>query len=172
MLIKHKFTSAVADGADATLVRPSNWNDGHSIAPQIHNVTGADTLLITDDVETLQAGTYQVNLPAATGTGQSILVSQVGAGTMTLAPNGSDTVGGLASVPMTAAGSACLVTDEAAGSWSLICTAPPSSSVPIQYFYPGSTPLVTPINVQNLFGMTIEMTDGDVVVDGMLIDAS
>lgn len=27
--IKHKFTSAIPDGADATQVRPSNWNDEH-----------------------------------------------------------------------------------------------------------------------------------------------
>ena len=26
---KHTFTSAIADGGDATLVRPSNWNDYH-----------------------------------------------------------------------------------------------------------------------------------------------
>lgn len=25
----HNFVSAVADGADATLMRPSNWNDAH-----------------------------------------------------------------------------------------------------------------------------------------------
>lgn len=30
MAVKHKFTSAKSDGADATLVRPSNWNDDHS----------------------------------------------------------------------------------------------------------------------------------------------
>jgi hypothetical protein len=30
--MKHAFTSAIADGADATLVRPSNWNDIH-VAP-------------------------------------------------------------------------------------------------------------------------------------------
>ena len=30
--MKHPFTSAIADGGDATLVRPSNWNDVH-VAP-------------------------------------------------------------------------------------------------------------------------------------------
>ena len=30
MPITHAFTSAVADGADATLVRPSNWNADHA----------------------------------------------------------------------------------------------------------------------------------------------
>lgn len=31
MGIKHKFQSAKSDGGDATLVRPSNWNDEHEI---------------------------------------------------------------------------------------------------------------------------------------------
>jgi len=30
--MKHAFTSGIADGGDATLVRPSNWNDIH-VAP-------------------------------------------------------------------------------------------------------------------------------------------
>lgn len=29
MAVKHKFVSGIADGADATLVRPSNWNADH-----------------------------------------------------------------------------------------------------------------------------------------------
>ena len=31
MAVKHAFNSAVADGADATLVRPSNWNEDHTV---------------------------------------------------------------------------------------------------------------------------------------------
>ena len=38
----HKFVSAVADGGDATLVRPSNWNDEHSIS------TPVGTVVVTD----------------------------------------------------------------------------------------------------------------------------
>lgn len=30
-MIRHKFVSPKADGADATLVRPSDWNDDHEI---------------------------------------------------------------------------------------------------------------------------------------------
>jgi hypothetical protein len=29
--VKHKFVSAIPDGADATVVRPSNWNDTHDL---------------------------------------------------------------------------------------------------------------------------------------------
>src|SRR5919106_3673706 len=31
-IVKHKFQSPKADGADTTLVRPSNWNDEHPLA--------------------------------------------------------------------------------------------------------------------------------------------
>lgn len=31
MSIKHKFTSAQADGGDTSVVRPSNWNDDHQV---------------------------------------------------------------------------------------------------------------------------------------------
>lgn len=31
MSIKHKFISAIPDGADASVVRPSNWNDDHDV---------------------------------------------------------------------------------------------------------------------------------------------
>jgi hypothetical protein len=29
--VKHAFASGIADGADATLVRPSNWNAEHAV---------------------------------------------------------------------------------------------------------------------------------------------
>ena len=29
--VKHKFVSAIPDEADATVVRPSNWNDDHTL---------------------------------------------------------------------------------------------------------------------------------------------
>ena len=31
MAVKHTFVSAIADGGDASLVRPSNWNASHSV---------------------------------------------------------------------------------------------------------------------------------------------
>lgn len=31
MAIKHTFVSAISDGEDTSLVRPSNWNDEHTI---------------------------------------------------------------------------------------------------------------------------------------------
>jgi hypothetical protein len=38
----HKFVSGIADGGDATLVRPSNWNDEHSISLPVGTVVVND----------------------------------------------------------------------------------------------------------------------------------
>lgn len=51
MAIKHTFVSAIPDGADATLVRPSNWNADHGIddatitLAKIQNAVANDKLL-------------------------------------------------------------------------------------------------------------------------------
>jgi len=47
MAIKHKFTSAKADDADATLIRPSNWNDTHDIDHGIATLDTSGTTIIT-----------------------------------------------------------------------------------------------------------------------------
>lgn len=50
MAIKHKFTSAKDDGGDATLVRPSNWNDDHE---------GLETVLKSADESVNNSETLQ-----------------------------------------------------------------------------------------------------------------
>ena len=45
--VKHKFVSAIPDSTDATIVRPSNWNDDHDLTgtiPVANGGTGASTL--------------------------------------------------------------------------------------------------------------------------------
>jgi fibronectin-binding autotransporter adhesin len=45
--VKHKFVSAIPDGTDDTIVRPSNWNDDHELTgtiPVENGGTGASTL--------------------------------------------------------------------------------------------------------------------------------
>ena len=45
--VKHKFVSAIPDDTDATVVRPSNWNDDHDLTgtiPVANGGTGASTL--------------------------------------------------------------------------------------------------------------------------------
>jgi hypothetical protein len=45
MPITHSFVSAVSDGGDATLVRPSDWNDDHvALSSDVNTVTTNETL--------------------------------------------------------------------------------------------------------------------------------
>ena len=54
MLVRtHAFTSAKSDGADATLVRPSNWNATHKIGQSLFNRTGGG--VVSGDVVTPSA---------------------------------------------------------------------------------------------------------------------
>jgi len=50
---KHTFTSAKADGADATLVRPGNWNADHDLAQELTNRTGGG--IVSGDICALSA---------------------------------------------------------------------------------------------------------------------
>lgn len=43
ILVKHPFESAVADGADDTLVQPSDWNAGHTITLAASRLVGRHT---------------------------------------------------------------------------------------------------------------------------------
>lgn len=53
MAVKHAFVSGVSDGADTSLVRPSNWNADHTI----DNDTVSEAQLSISDVTTKNAST-------------------------------------------------------------------------------------------------------------------
>lgn len=61
---KHVFQSAKSDGADATLVRPSNWNADHDLGKELTNRSGGG--LISGDVVAL-----------STANDESVLLSDV-----------------------------------------------------------------------------------------------
>lgn len=58
MTITHKFVDTHPDGPDATLVRPSNWNDTHSMAVAAYSVVSNNTNATADaaDNQTLILG--------------------------------------------------------------------------------------------------------------------
>ena len=64
MSITHVFVNAKADGADTSLVRPSNWNAGHSI----HD-------LLFDADNTYDIGAAAASRPANVFVGSSLIVS-------------------------------------------------------------------------------------------------
>ena len=46
-LVTHKFVSAIPDGDDATIVRPSNWNDTHDVSGVAESGTNTDITSMT-----------------------------------------------------------------------------------------------------------------------------
>src|SRR5215510_5082331 len=96
--LKHRFVSGVADGADATLMRPSNWNDDHDFWLGIRSVTGTtDTIVNTDALSLVtynQAGAVAVSIgQAGTGgnfpSGWVVYIRNRGLGTVTITPTTS-----------------------------------------------------------------------------------
>lgn len=74
--VKHAFVSAIADGADATLVRPSNWNADHTFAAQTANTVLAGPTsggTAAPDFRALVAA----DIPAIGDTDQYVLASQI-----------------------------------------------------------------------------------------------
>jgi len=60
--LKHAFSSGKADGVDATLVQPSNWNAEHTLQLATNRLLGRTS-----------AGTGPVEEIAVTGTGSAVL---------------------------------------------------------------------------------------------------
>ena len=76
--VKHKFVSAIPDGDDASVVRPSNWNDTHEL-------TGLGTMAEQNaNAVAITGGTISgVTIPASNLTG-TVTVPQGGTGATTL----------------------------------------------------------------------------------------
>lgn len=95
--MKHKFVSGISDGADATLVRPSNWNAVHLTGTTA--LSANTTLDATHDFVpvTTAASTITITLPAVsgnTGLTYTIMKADSGAGTVVITPNGAETING------------------------------------------------------------------------------
>lgn len=74
MAVKHAFTSAKSDGADATLVRPSNWNADHTAEGALEFVIDGAGSTITTGVK------FDLELPySGTIASWTLLADQAGA---------------------------------------------------------------------------------------------
>jgi hypothetical protein len=101
MPITHLFQSAKSDGADATLVRASNWNANHVIRDAITNVSGNYSVLTTDETIKATAGASGITLTLPTAVGVSGQVYKVlrvdsGVGNVLFATTSSQTINGAA----------------------------------------------------------------------------
>jgi hypothetical protein len=67
--LKHAFASAKADGADSTLVQPSNWNAEHSLQLATNRLLGRTTAGTGAVEEISIAGALTLSGGVLTGTG-------------------------------------------------------------------------------------------------------
>jgi len=101
--LTHKFTSAVGDGTDATLVRPSSWNDDHNFLYGYRSVTTAtDTIVATDthSLITYNSGVAVAVSVAPLPAGFRGAVRNVGAGVVTITGTSGATINGAASLAL------------------------------------------------------------------------
>lgn len=121
----HQFVSAIADGANAGLARPSNWNAGHDLYWDVNTQTGITYTIAAADSAALvtfnNASAVAVTLPQANsgaitpGTlgffkGWFCLVKNLGAGTVTITPTTS-TINGASTFKLPAGFSAIIISD-------------------------------------------------------------
>jgi hypothetical protein len=106
--LTHAFVSAVADGTDATLVRPSNWNADHNLWYGYRTVTTTtDTVANSDHLSlvTYNSGVaVAVSLPAPAGgnmpSGWKTTLRNIASGVVTISGTGGATINGLASITL------------------------------------------------------------------------
>jgi len=107
--ITHKFVSGVADGGDATLVRPSNWNDDHNLwdGYRLFSTAGPDTIVNADHLSLIvysNAGAVVANLAAPSGgnmpLGWRVRVRSAGAGGTTVTGTSSATFNGSSTIAL------------------------------------------------------------------------
>jgi hypothetical protein len=101
MPITHLFSSAKSDGADATLVRASNWNASHVVADTLTSVAGNYSVLDADEFIKATAGSSgdrTLTMPTAVGrTGKIWKIVRVDSGTsnIVMATTSSQTINGI-----------------------------------------------------------------------------
>jgi hypothetical protein len=98
--LRHRFQSAIADGGDATIVRPSNWNDDHDLWLGYRTVSlTSDTIAHADHMSLVtynNGSPIAITLPAPAGgnmpSGWRTTLRNTGAGIATVTGGGGATI--------------------------------------------------------------------------------
>ena len=124
--VTHPFVSAIADGADATVVRPSNWNATHSLSGTV-DVANGGTGLSAGTSGGVLAFTATGTIASSAALTASALVIGGGAG---VAPSTTTTATGALTFLGTpsSANFAALLTDETGTGLNVFATAPTLSN--------------------------------------------
>jgi hypothetical protein len=168
--ITHKFNDAHADGADATLVRPSNWNDTHNFtlnSADLGDITATGTALVTAASQAAgrtalglgtlatQSGTFS-GTSSGTNTGDQTI-------TLTGGVTGSGTGSFAATVvtnanltgPITSTGNATAVASQTGSGNKFVMDTSPTLTTPII----GSYTFATLPSAASNSGATARVTD-------------
>ena len=85
--LKHTFVSAIPDGADTSVVRPSNWNAEHTLTGTVNTLMGFDATGASQSVTVGSGLTYSAGSLTATGGGSGTVTSVAA---LTLGTSGTD----------------------------------------------------------------------------------
>ena len=85
--LKHTFVSAIPDGADTSVVRPSNWNAEHTLTGTVNTLMGFDATGASQSVTVGSGLTYSAGTITATGDGSGTVTSVAA---LTLGTSGTD----------------------------------------------------------------------------------
>jgi hypothetical protein len=99
MSVKHKFTCGASDPSDSTLIKPSNWNDTHTVTLLTSSLSANTTLDNTYEVVLGTAGVsgITITLPSAVlNSNVFYYIKKVdsAAGSLTIATTSSQTIDG------------------------------------------------------------------------------
>jgi len=122
--LKHKFVSGIADGADTSVVRPSNWNDTHDHYLDVNAQTGNYGIAASDSgalITFKSSAAVAVTLPQASNSaitpgtlgffnGWFCFVRNLGVGLVTITPSTS-TIDGFASITLPTGHGGLIVSD-------------------------------------------------------------
>ena len=85
--LTHTFVSAIPDGADTSVVRPSNWNAEHTLTGTVNTLMGFDATGASQSVTVGSGLTYSAGTITATGDGSGTVTSVAA---LTLGTSGTD----------------------------------------------------------------------------------
>jgi hypothetical protein len=134
--LKHKFVSAIADIADATLIRPSNWNDDHDLWLGMRTVSATSDVITNADHLTFIRYTYSaaiaVSISAPSGSnmpaGWTTKLKNTASSSLTLTGTGC-TINGAASIVLTLGESLQLFSDGTTDYGGIVSLSPNSPSI-------------------------------------------
>jgi hypothetical protein len=138
-VLKHRFQSSVADGTDATQVRPSNWNDDHDFWLGMRSAsTTSDTISNADHctfIRYTNVGAIAVSLAAPSGgnmpNGWTTKIKNVQSPAGVTVTIGSGTING-ASALVLARGEAAQIFSDGTADYAAIVSLSPYSAAFVQ----------------------------------------